>query len=96
VTLDVFVDEEGTASSFHGIGQTIAAKGLFAMLYADRASHYLHTPEAGGEFLSLEPAHEGQHGRASHTSCRRAATINVNFVQPTRSSLRAPALHASC
>jgi hypothetical protein len=44
-----FVDEEGTASSFHGIGQTIAAKGLFAMLYTDRASHYFHTPEAGGK-----------------------------------------------
>jgi hypothetical protein len=44
-----FVEEEGTASSFHGIGQTIAAKGLFAMLYTDRASHYFHTPEAGGK-----------------------------------------------
>ena len=44
-----FVEEEGSASSFHGIGQTIAAKGLFAMLYTDRASHYFHTPEAGGK-----------------------------------------------
>jgi hypothetical protein len=44
-----FVDEEGMASSFHGIGQTIAAQGLFAMLYTDRASHYFHTPEAGGK-----------------------------------------------
>ena len=44
-----FVEEEGTTRSFHGIGQTIAAKGLFAMLYTDRASHYFHTPEAGGK-----------------------------------------------
>ena len=43
-----FCDEEGTASSFHGIGQTIAAYGLFASLYSDRGSHYFTTPEAGG------------------------------------------------
>jgi transposase len=45
----LFVEEEGTVSSFHGIGQTIAAMGLFAMLYTDRASHYFRTPEAGGK-----------------------------------------------
>lgn len=44
-----FVPEEGTASSFHGLGQTIATKGLFAMLYTDRGSHYFLTPEAGGK-----------------------------------------------
>jgi hypothetical protein len=56
-----FVDEEGTASSFHGIGQTIAAKGLFAMFYTDRASHYFHTAEAGGK---VDKAHLTQVGRA--------------------------------
>lgn len=44
-----FVAQEGTASSFHGLGQTIAAKGLFAMLYTDRGSHYFLTPEAGAK-----------------------------------------------
>ena len=44
-----FCDEEGTASSFHGIGQTIARYGLFASLYTDRGSHYFTTPEAGGK-----------------------------------------------
>ena len=44
-----FCDEEGTASSFHGIGQTIACHGLFSVLYTDRGSHYFHTPEAGGK-----------------------------------------------
>jgi hypothetical protein len=44
-----FVAEEGSASSFHGLGQTIAAKGLFATLYTDRGSHYFLTPEAGGK-----------------------------------------------
>ena len=40
-------DEEGTASSFHGLGQTIAGYGLFASLYSDRGSHYFITPKAG-------------------------------------------------
>ena len=44
-----FCDQEGTASSFHGLGQTIARYGLFASLYSDRGSHYFLTPEAGGK-----------------------------------------------
>jgi hypothetical protein len=44
-----FCDQEGTPSSFHGIGQTIARYGLFASLYTDRGSHYFTTPEAGGK-----------------------------------------------
>jgi transposase len=43
------VAEEGTASSFQGIAETIAAKGLFCALYTDRGSHYFVTPEAGGK-----------------------------------------------
>ena len=44
-----FCDEEGTASSFHGIGQTIASHGLFSVFYTDRGSHYFNTPVAGGK-----------------------------------------------
>jgi hypothetical protein len=44
-----FCAQEGTASSFHGIGQTIARYGLFASLYSDRGSHYFTTPVAGGK-----------------------------------------------
>jgi transposase len=43
-----FVAEEGTMSTFRGLGEVIAEKGLFCSLYADRASHYWHTPAAGG------------------------------------------------
>ncbi len=43
------VAEEGTASSFHGLAETISAEGLFCALYTDRGSHYFHTPEAGGK-----------------------------------------------
>lgn len=43
------VAEEGTASSFRGLAETIAKRGLFVALYSDRGSHYFHTPEAGGK-----------------------------------------------
>ena len=41
------VEEEGTMSSFQGLGEVIAAHGLFCALYTDRGTHYFHTPEAG-------------------------------------------------
>lgn len=44
-----FCAEEGTMSAFRGLGEVIDGKGLFCSLYADRASHYWHTPEAGGK-----------------------------------------------
>jgi hypothetical protein len=55
-----FVEEEGTLSSLHGIGQTIAAKGLFCSLYTDRGSHYFHTPEAGGKVDRSNPTQVGR------------------------------------
>ena len=45
----VLAEEEGTVSSFRGLIETIAKKGLFCSLYTDRGSHYFHTPEAGGK-----------------------------------------------
>ena len=44
-----FVEEEGTVSSFLGVGDVIETHGLFASFYSDRGSHYWHTPEAGGK-----------------------------------------------
>ena len=44
-----FVKEEGTASSFAGVGEVIDQKGLFSSFYTDRGSHYWNTPEAGGK-----------------------------------------------
>jgi len=43
------VEEEGTASSFRGLAEVVATKGLFCALYTDRGSHYFHTPAAGGK-----------------------------------------------
>jgi len=43
------VEEEGTASTFRGLLETIERKGLFCSLYTDRGSHYFHTPQAGGK-----------------------------------------------
>ena len=56
-----FCDQEGTASSFHGLGQTIARYGLFASLYSDRGSHYFTTPQAGGK---VDKSHLTEIGRA--------------------------------
>lgn len=42
------VEEEGTASSFRGLREVVAAHGLFCSFYTDRGSHYFHTPRAGG------------------------------------------------
>jgi transposase len=55
------VEQEGTASSFQGIGEVIEQRGLFASLYTDRGSHYWHTPEAGGK---VDKANPTQFGRA--------------------------------
>jgi transposase InsO family protein len=43
------VGEEGTASSFEGLRETIERHGLFSSFYTDRGSHYFSTPEADGK-----------------------------------------------
>lgn len=43
------IEEEGTASTFRGLHETIVAKGLFSSFYTDRGSHYFLTPNAGGK-----------------------------------------------
>jgi transposase len=55
-----FCNQEGTASSFHGLGQTIAQYGLFASLYSDRGSHYFLTPQAGGKVDKLQLTEVGR------------------------------------
>ena len=55
-----FVTEEGTMSTFRGLGEVIAENGLFCSLYADRASHYWHTPEAGGGVDKDNPTQVGR------------------------------------
>ena len=41
------IEEEGTASSFQGLLETLVAKGLPSSLYTDRGSHYFVTLKAG-------------------------------------------------
>jgi transposase len=57
----VFVEEEGTSSSFQGVKKIIESKGLFCSFYSDRASHYWTTPKAGGK---VDKTHPTQFGRA--------------------------------
>jgi transposase len=55
-----FVEEEGTASSFRGLRETIEKHGLFCSLYTDRGSHYFFTPEAGGKVDKERPTQVGR------------------------------------
>ena len=55
-----FVAEEGTMSTFRGLHAVIAGRGLFCSLYADRGSHYWHTPEAGGKVDKDNPTQVGR------------------------------------
>ncbi len=55
-----FVEEEGTMSSFRALSEVIRARGLFCSLYADRASHYWHTPDAGGTVDKDKPTQVGR------------------------------------
>ena len=56
----ILVVEEGTMSTFAGLIETIAAKGLFCSLYTDRGSHYFLTPEAGGKVDRSQPTQIGR------------------------------------
>ena len=55
-----FVEEEGTMSTFEGISEVVSSQGLFCVLYADRAGHYWHTPEAGGKVDKDNPTQVGR------------------------------------
>jgi transposase len=55
-----FVAEEGTMSTFRALDAVIARYGLFCSLYADRGSHYWHTPEAGGKVDKDNPTQVGR------------------------------------
>jgi transposase len=55
-----FIAEEGTMSTFRGLGEVIAGHGLFCSLYADRASHCWHTPEASGKVDKDNPTQVGR------------------------------------
>ena len=55
-----FVEEEGTMSSLRALSEVIGVRGLFGSLYADRASHYWHTPEAGGKVDKDNPTQVGR------------------------------------
>lgn len=61
ITSAFFCAEEGTASSFKGLLETIERYGLFCSLYTDRGSHYFHTPK-GGE--KVDKSHLTEVGRA--------------------------------
>ncbi len=54
------VEEEGTASSFRGLTETLCAKGLPSSLYTDRGSHYFVTLKAGEAVDKSRPTQVGR------------------------------------
>jgi transposase len=52
--------EEGTASTFRGLWEVFAARGVALSLYTDRASHYFVTPQAGGPVDRKNPTQVGR------------------------------------
>jgi transposase len=54
------VDEEGTASTFRGLGEVIERHGVFCSLYTDRGSHYFYTPKAGAKVSKSQPTQVGR------------------------------------
>ena len=64
------VEEEGTASSFRGLAEVVASKGLFCALYTDRGSHFFHTrrPAAGCRAPSSPRSAGRSRSSASSTS----------------------------
>lgn len=61
ITSIFLCEEEGAASSFRGLSETIRAHGLFSSFYTDRGSHYFTTPKAGEK---VDKRHLTQVGRA--------------------------------
>jgi transposase len=54
------VEQEGTASTFRGLSETIGKMGLFSSFYTDRGSHYFFTPKAGEKVSRTELTQVGR------------------------------------
>jgi transposase InsO family protein len=60
ITSIFLCEEEGTASSFRGLSETIRGHGLFSSFYTDRGSHYFTTPTAGAKVDKTQPTQVGR------------------------------------
>jgi hypothetical protein len=60
ITSIFLCEEEGAASSFRGLSETIRAHGLFSSFYTDRGSHYFTTPKAGEKVDKVHPTQVGR------------------------------------
>ena len=74
ITSIFLCEQEGTASSFCGLSETILTRGLFSSFYTDRGSHYFLTPKAGETVDKELLTQVGEHdeGRCVVTFTHRA------------------------
>jgi len=70
ITSIFLCEEEGTASSFRGLSETIRGHGLFSSFHTDRGSHYFNTPKAGAK---VDKAHPTQ-------ACRALKQLNIDHI----------------
>jgi len=54
------VDQESTRTVMAAIRHVVETKGWFSSLYSDRASHFFHTPKAGGRIDTRERTEVGR------------------------------------
>jgi hypothetical protein len=50
----ILVAEEGTASSFLGLAETISKRALFRALYTNRGGHYFYTTRPGARSIRAD------------------------------------------
>ena len=60
ITSIFLCEQEGTASSYRGLSETIRSRGLFCSFYTDRGSHYFTTPKAGQKVDKTRPTQVGR------------------------------------
>src|ERR1700690_4122164 len=86
ITSIFLCEEEGTASSFRGLSETIRGHGLFSSFYTDRGSHYFHHADGGLHSLRgrtrQHPVHRAGARRqpGQHRPLRRP--LPTNSAQP--------------
>jgi transposase len=54
------VEEESTPTVMAALREVVEQKGVFCALYSDRASHFFHTPKAGGPVDRERPTQVGR------------------------------------
>src|SRR5215211_8190710 len=92
----VLVEEEGTASSFIGLKETIAAHGLFSALYTDRPATTFTPPRPASRWTRPTSPRSGGRSSNSASSTSRATARRAGGAWSGCSARSRAACHRSC